>query len=110
MNGPLSIPPPSHADLSPGYEIARRLAPLIGKPFQLTGKTRTDGSNQTVRYLIALSDAKTGLRQGVVLCPGRRLAEHFVYVAERSFKCQRSIPMAFFDRFEGQAVFNPAYP
>lgn len=45
MKGPLSIPPASHADLSPGDEIARRLAPLIGKPFQLTGKTRTDGSN-----------------------------------------------------------------
>lgn len=67
-------------------------------------------TTQTVRYLIALTDAKTGLCQGVVLCPGRRLAEHFVYVAERSFKCQRSIPMGFFDRFEGQAVFNPAYP
>jgi hypothetical protein len=67
-------------------------------------------TTQTVRYLIALTDPKTGVCEGVVLCPGRRLAEHFVYVAERSFKCQRSIPMAFFDRFDGQAIFNPQYP
>jgi hypothetical protein len=67
-------------------------------------------STQSVRYLIALTDPKTGICQGVVLCPGRRLAEQFVYVAEKSFKCQRSIPMAFFDRFDGQAVFNPQYP
>lgn len=67
-------------------------------------------TTQTVRYLIALTDPTTGICQGVVLCPGRRLAEHFVYVAEKSFKCQRSIPMAFFDRFDGQATFNPPYP
>ncbi|HJT32177.1 MAG TPA: hypothetical protein VJ783_09050, partial [Pirellulales bacterium] len=67
-------------------------------------------TTQTVRYLIALTDPQTGTCQGAVLCPGRRLAEHFVYVAEKSFKCQRSIPMAFFDRFDGQAVFNPPYP
>ena len=66
-------------------------------------------STQSVRYLIALTDPKTGIYQGVVLCPGKLLAEHFVYVADKSFKCQRSIPMAFFDRFDGQAVFNPAY-
>lgn len=27
---------------------------------------------QTVRYLIGLTDARTGVCQGVVLCPGRR--------------------------------------
>jgi hypothetical protein len=67
-------------------------------------------TTQSVRYLIALTDPTTGICQGVVLCPGGRLAEHFVYVADRSFKCQRSIPMNFFDRFDGQAVFNPPYP
>jgi hypothetical protein len=67
-------------------------------------------STQSVRYLIALADPATGTCQGAVLCPGRRLAEHFVYVADKSFKCQRSIPMAFFDRFDGQARFNPQYP
>jgi hypothetical protein len=66
-------------------------------------------STQSVRYLIALSDPKTGICQGAVLCPGKRLAEHFVYVADQSYKCQRSIPMAFFDHFEGRAVFNPRY-
>jgi hypothetical protein len=67
-------------------------------------------STQSVRYLIALTDPKTGTCQGVVLCPGKWLAQHFVYVADHSYKCQRSIPMAFFDRFDGRAVFNPAYP
>lgn len=67
-------------------------------------------STQSVRYLIALTDPKTGICQGAILCPGRRLAEHFVYVADKSFKCQRTMPMAFFDRFDGQSVFNPKYP
>jgi hypothetical protein len=67
-------------------------------------------TTQDVRYLIALTDSKSGVCQGVVLCPGRHLAEHFVYVADQSYKCQRSIPMAFFDRFDGRAVFNPGYP
>ena len=47
---------------------------------------------------------------GAIVCPGKALDKHFVYVADRSFKTQRSIPMAFFDRFEGQSVFNPPYP
>jgi hypothetical protein len=67
-------------------------------------------STQDVRYLIALTDAASGICRGVVLCPGKRLAEHFVYVADKSYKCQRAMPMAFFDRFDGQAVFNPRYP
>lgn len=67
-------------------------------------------STQSVRYLIALTDPTNGLCQGAIVCPGHRLAEHFVYVAEKSFKCQRSIPMAFFDRFDGQSVFDPVYP
>ena len=67
-------------------------------------------STQTVRYLIALTDAATGICRGAVVCPGKFLGQHFVYVAEKSFKCQRSMPMAFFDRFDGQAVFNPRFP
>lgn len=67
-------------------------------------------TTETIRYLIAFTDPKSGVCEGAVLCPGRRLAEHFVYVAEKSFKCQRSIPMAFFERFDGKAVFNPKYP
>lgn len=67
-------------------------------------------STQSVRYLIALMDPKSNICVGAVLCPGKRLAEHFVYVADKSFKCQRSIPMDYFDCFEGKAVFNPTYP
>lgn len=67
-------------------------------------------STQSIRYLIALTDPETGICQGAVLCPGKRLAEHFVYVGDRSFKCQRTIPIAFFDHFDGKAVYNPKYP
>lgn len=67
-------------------------------------------TTRTVRYLIALTDATNTQCVGAVLCPGSRLGEHFVYVGEKSFKCQRSIPMAFFDAFDGQSVFNPAFP
>ena len=67
-------------------------------------------STQQVRYLVALTEASTGIVLGAVICPGKFLGQHFVYVADRSYKCQRAIPMAFFDRFDGQAVFNPRYP
>lgn len=67
-------------------------------------------TTRTVRYLIALTDARTGICRGLVLCPGAKLGEHFVFVGDKSFKCQRSIPMAFFGAFEGRAVFNPDYP
>jgi hypothetical protein len=60
----------------------------------------------TVRYLIALPDA-TGVIKGAVICPGYRLGEHFTYVSDTSFKCQRSIPMTFFEQFKGKVVFNP---
>lgn len=64
-------------------------------------------TSQTVRYLIALTDAATGKCRGVVLCPGAHLGDQFTYVADESFKCQRSIPMAFFDQLEGKSVWNP---
>jgi hypothetical protein len=67
-------------------------------------------TTHTVRYLIALMDNATSKCVGIILCSGRHLTTHFAYVAERSFKCQRSIPMAFFDRFDGRCVFNPSYP
>jgi hypothetical protein len=67
-------------------------------------------TTHTARYLIALMDNATSKCMGVVLCPGKDLAAHFAYVADQSFKCQRAIPMAFFDRFEGRCVFNPPYP
>lgn len=64
-------------------------------------------TTRTIRYLIALTDASNGEIDGVVLCPGDELGKHFTYVAEKSFKCQRNIPMSFFDEYKGQVVYNP---
>lgn len=64
-------------------------------------------TTQSIRYLIVLMDANSHDCRGIVLCPGDRLGEHFTYVADKSFKCQRSIPMAFFDKWAGKSVFNP---
>ncbi len=64
-------------------------------------------TTRTIRYLIALTDAISGSIDGVVLCPGEELGKNFTYVAEKNYKCQRSIPMSFFDEFKGQVVFNP---
>ena len=60
-----------------------------------------------VRYLIALTDPNTGIIEGIILAPGEKLGEIFTYVSDVSFKCQRSIPMSFFDLYNGQSVFNP---
>lgn len=48
-----------------------------------------------------------GAIDGLIMCPGEELGKSFTYVAEKSFKCQRSIPMNFFEEFKGQVVFNP---
>ncbi len=64
-------------------------------------------STRTIRYLIALTNAMDGAIDGVIMCPGEELGKYFTYVAEKSFKCQRSIPMSFFDEFKGRVVFNP---
>lgn len=61
----------------------------------------------SIRYLIALTNPSTGIIEGVVLLPGKELGKHFTYVAEESFKTQRSIPMSFFNEFSGRVVFNP---
>ncbi len=60
-----------------------------------------------VRYLIALTDPKTGIIEGIILAPGEKLGEIFTYVSDVSYKCQRSIRMSFFDFYNGQCVFNP---
>lgn len=60
-----------------------------------------------IRYLIALTNPKTEVIEGVILAPGEKLGELFSYVSNESYKCQRTIPMSFFERFDGQAVFNP---
>lgn len=59
-----------------------------------------------VRYLIALMNTETNTVEGIVLCPGKHLGEHFSYVASTSYKCQRSIPISFFERYDRQSVFN----
>lgn len=64
-------------------------------------------TTRTIRYLIALTNAMDGAIDGLILCPGEELGKYFTYVAEKSFKCQRSIPMSFFEEFRGQVVYNP---
>ncbi len=60
-----------------------------------------------VRYLIALTDPKTEIIEGIILSPGEKLGEVFSYVSNQSYKCQRAIPMSFFDKYNGKSVFNP---
>lgn len=60
-----------------------------------------------VRYLIALTNPQTQIIEGVILAPGEKLGELFSYVSNESYKCQRSIPMAFFEKYYGRCVFNP---
>lgn len=64
-------------------------------------------TTRAVRYLIALTDPDSTLVEGAVVAPGGRLGEHFTFVADSSFKVQRSIPMEFFERLDGRAVHNP---
>lgn len=68
-----------------------------------------DFTTRTIRYLIALTNAVNGRIDGIIICPGEDLGKHFTYVADKSFKCQRSIPMSFFEEFKGKVVFNPEY-
>jgi len=60
-----------------------------------------------IRYLIALTNPDSGIIEAVILCPGEKLGESFTYVSDKSYKCQRSIPMAFFDSHKGKVVINP---
>lgn len=61
-----------------------------------------------VRYLIALTNPTTEIIEGIILTPGERLGDIFSYVSSESYKCQRNIPMSFFEKYYGKAVFNPA--
>lgn len=60
-----------------------------------------------IRYLIALTNPKTELIEGIILSPGEKLGEVFSYVSDKSYKCQRSIPMDFFDQHKGHVRINP---
>lgn len=64
-------------------------------------------TTRTIRYLIALTNSRDGSIDGIVLCPGEKLGNFFTYVSEESFRCQRSIPMSFFEEFKGAVVYNP---
>lgn len=69
-----------------------------------------ESSNLTtfdVRYLIALTNPDTKIIEGVILAPGEKLGELFSYVSAQSYKCQRSIPMSFFEDCTGKSLFNP---
>ena len=61
-----------------------------------------------IRYLIALTNPATEIIEGIILSPGEKLGEIFSYVSDKSYKCQRSIPMSFFEKYKGQVVINPA--
>ena len=63
-------------------------------------------TTRDVRYLIALTDT-TGLIEGIILSAGAFLSDTFTFVSDTNFKCQRSIPMSFFEDNTGKAVFNP---
>jgi hypothetical protein len=60
-----------------------------------------------VRYLIALTNPATAIIEGIILSPGAQLGELFSYVSSESYKSQRAIPMSFFAKYNGKAVFNP---
>ncbi|MGV6809605.1 MAG: nuclease [bacterium] len=64
-------------------------------------------TTRSMRYMIALTNPETNIVEGAILCPGNKLGLHFTYVSEESYKCQRSIPMSFFEENLGQSVFNP---
>jgi hypothetical protein len=69
-----------------------------------------ESSNLTTfdaRYLIALTNAKTEIIEGIILSSGERIGELFSYVSDQSYKCQRSIPKVFFETHYGKSVFNP---
>lgn len=64
-------------------------------------------STYDIRYLIALTNPKTELIEGIILVPGAKLGEVFSYVSDKSYKCQRTIPIDFFEKYNRKAVFNP---
>lgn len=64
-------------------------------------------TTKDIRYLIALTNPETEIIEGIILAPGERLGDVFSYISDKSYKCQRSIPMSFFDKYKGRTVFNP---
>ena len=64
-------------------------------------------TTEDVRYLVALTNSTTSVIEGIILAPGKEMENIFTMVNGTSFKCQRSIPMNFFEEHKGQSVFNP---
>ena len=64
----------------------------------------SDITSQDIRYLIALANKSTGIIEGVILMPGAKLKDYFTFVSETNYKCQRSIPMNFFNEHLGSCV------
>ena len=64
-------------------------------------------TTEDIRYLIALTNPQTSIIEGIILVPGKELENIFTMVNGTSFKCQRSIPMSFFEKHKGKSVFNP---
>ena len=59
MNKEFKIPPRSVSMLTDPNVLTKHFSELVGKPFIITGKTRTDGSN--IRKLIAATLEKHNL-------------------------------------------------
>lgn len=66
-----------------------------------------DFTTRDVRYLLALTNPITHTIDGLIFLAGVDLGKHFTYIANKSDKCQRSIPMDFFRSLKGKSVFNP---
>ena len=64
-------------------------------------------TTKDIRYLVALTNPKTNVIESVVLVSGKELGDIFSVVSDTSFKCQRSIPMSFFEEYRKKCVFNP---
>ena len=80
---------------------------LYSPQFEETLPAMRNITTRDVRYLIALMDSDESRIAGLIICAGGDLGKHFTYVADESYKCQRSIPMDFFKRYKGKSVFNP---
>ena len=66
-------------------------------------------TTQDIRYFIALTNPESGTIEGIVLTSGKELGHYFSYVPSKSYKCQRNIPMDFFEQNKGYSVYNPTY-
>lgn len=87
---------------SPTIDLGKESPSVPTKPFVNLPITTED-----VRYLIGLVDPNTKKISGVVLMSGSEIVDEFNLVSDTSYKCQRSIPMSFFDKYNGKSVFNP---